>query len=100
MYADLMLGGSFGQGKAYNAGGKSVLGTYQQGYKASLAVDPGITAFLTDRLSLEVNVGIFGVSYRWNDQAHNQADKGGTDSTTAGFSVNLLSIGVGLSVYI
>lgn len=100
MYADLMLGGSFKQGKAYNAGGSSVVGTYQQSYKIELAVNPGLTAFLTDWLALEMNVGIFGVSYNWSNQVHNQATKGETDSTQAGFMLNLLSLGVGISVYL
>ncbi len=99
MFADLLFGGSFKQGKAFNGGGDYVLGTYNQSYALELAVDPGIVAFLTDRLSLEVNVGIFGVSYRWTDQIRNQVSSGHFDSTSAGFMVNLLSLGVGLSYY-
>jgi hypothetical protein len=72
MFADVQLGGSFKQGKAFNAGGDEVLGTYNQIYSVQLGVDPGIVAFLTDRLSLELNVGVFGVSYGWTNQVHNQ----------------------------
>ena len=100
MFADLMLGGSFGQGKAYNAGGSSVVGTYEQNYKVRLAVDPGISVFLTDNLALEMNLGIFGVSYSWKNQIHNQAEKGNTDSVSAGFMMNFLSLGVGLYYYL
>ena len=99
MFADVLLGGSFRQGKAFNAGGEYVIGSYDQSYALELAVDPGIIAFLTDRLAVEVNVGIFGVSYKWTDQIHNQVSSGHTDSTSAGFMVNLLSLGVGLSYY-
>lgn len=99
LYADLMLGGSFSQGKDFNAGGSSVVGSYGQNYSVELAVNPGISVFLTDRLSMEMNVGIFGASYRWSDQIHNQASQGNSDSTSAGFMLNLLSIGVGLSYY-
>jgi hypothetical protein len=56
-------------------------------------------AFLTERLALEVNIGVFGVNYTWNNQVHNQVDHGNTDSISAGFMVNLLSLGVGLSYY-
>jgi hypothetical protein len=48
---------------------------------------------------VELNVGIFGVSYGWTDQVHNQVINGSSDSTSAGFMVNLLSLGVGLSYY-
>lgn len=99
MFADLHLGGSFKQGKAFNANGAYAAGTYTSAYALELAVDPGIVAFLTDRLAVELNVGVFGLGYSWNNQIHNHVDTGFTDSTSAGFMVNLLSLGVGLSYY-
>ena len=99
MFADLMLGGSFSQGKAFYPGPDYMIGTYESGYALELAVDPGIVAFLTDRLALECNVGVFGVSYGWTDQVHNQVSNGKSDTTSAGFMVNLLSLGVGMSYY-
>ena len=99
MFADLHLGGSVKQGKAFNAGGDHIYGFYNQSYSLELAVDPGIVAFLTERLAVEMNVGIFGVNYSWSDQIRNQVNLGQTQSTSAGFMVNLLSLGVGLSYY-
>ena len=99
LFADLMLGGSYKQGKAFNAGGDNVLGVYEQSYALELAVNPGIVAFLTDNLALEMNVGLFGVSYSWKNQIRNQVSMGNMDMASAGFMVNLLSIGVGLSYY-
>lgn len=99
MFADVLLGGSFKQGKAFNANGPFADGTYTRACSLELAVDPGIIAFLTDRLAIELNVGVFGLGYSWNNQIHNQVDSGYTDATSAGFMVNLLSLGVGLSYY-
>ena len=99
MYAELQLGGSFKQGKAVNGGGDQGLGTYANSYSLRLAVDPGIIVFLTERLAVEMNAGIFGVDYRWSNQAHNQVELGSTDSASAGFMINLLSMGVGISYY-
>ena len=99
MFADVLLGGSWKQGKAYNASGTYADGTYMSSGALELAVDPGIVVFLADRLALEMNVGIFGISYGWNNQVHNQVDNGYSDRTSAGFMVNLLSLGVGLSYY-
>lgn len=99
MFADLVLGGSFKQGKAFNAGGEFVSGTYVQGFGLELAVNPGLIAFLTERLAIEMNVGMFGLSYGWANQIHNQVDNGHWDYTSAGFMMNLLSIGVGMSYY-
>lgn len=99
MYADLQLGGSYKQGKAFNAGGDQVLGTYTQTYSLRLAVDPGLIVFLTDRFAVEMNVGVFGVDYRWSEQVHNQVQTGTADAASAGFMINLLSMGVGISYY-
>ena len=99
MFADLQLGGSFKQAIAYNAGGKDVVGTFNQSYSLKLGVDPGLVAFLTDRLALQMNVGVFGVQYSWANQIHNQVEHGSSDSASAGFMVNLLALGVGISYY-
>ena len=99
MFADLHLGGSFKQGKAFNAGGEYVTGTYNQAYSIQLGVDPGLIAFLTDRLAVEMNIGVFGVNYTWENQIHNQVQNGSSDSASAGFMINLLSVGVGISYY-
>jgi len=99
LYADLNFGGSYKQGKSFNAGGEYVQGTYLDSYSLGITVDPGIVVFLAERLALEANVGIFGVNYSWTNQVHNQVSHGHSDTTAAGFMVNLLSLGVGLSYY-
>ena len=99
LFADVLLGGSFKQGKSFNAGAEYIYGTYQQSATLELAANPGIMVFLSNNLSMECNVGLFGVSYGWNNQVTNQVSTGGSDVTSAGFMVNLLSIGVGLSYY-
>lgn len=99
LIADLMLGGSYKQGKAFYPGKDYIKGTYEEKYAVELAVDPGIVAFLSDRLALEFNVGMFGVSYGWTQQVHNQVQAGNSDSTSAGFMVNILSLAVGMSYY-
>lgn len=99
MFADLLVGGSFKQGKVFNAGGEYVLGSFQQSFALELAVEPGLIAFLSERLALELNVGIFGVNHGWTKQIQNQVETGMSDTTAAGFMVNLLSLGVGMSYY-
>lgn len=99
MFADLQLGGSYKQGTAFNAGGDYVYGYYNQSYSIELGVDPGLIVFLTERLAVEMNVGIFGVDYSWTDQVRNQVYHGHSQSASAGFMINLLSLGVGISYY-
>ena len=62
-------------------------------------MDPGLIVFLTDRFAVEMNVGVFGVDYRWSEQVHNQVQTGTADAASAGFMINLLSMGVGISYY-
>lgn len=99
MFADLMFGGAFKQAKAFNGGGEYAAGTYTQSYMIRLAVDSGIVAFLADRLALELNVGVFGLNYQWANQIHNQIEFGQSGNTSAGYMVDLLSLGVGISYY-
>ena len=99
LFADLELGGSYKQGKAFYPGKEYIVGTYENRYAAELEVNPGIVAFLSEGLALELNVGMFGVNYGWTKQTHNQVSSGNADFTSAGFMVNLLSLGVGLSYY-
>ena len=99
MFADLLLGGSYKQAKQFNAGGDYVVGSYYDSYILEVRVDPGIIVFLAERLAMELNVGIFGVNHSWTNQVKNQVDKGNVDTLSAGFMINPLSIGVGLSYY-
>lgn len=99
MFADVQLGGSFKQGKAFNAGGEHVYGTYKEAFSLHLGVDPGLMVFLTDKLALEMNIGVFGIDYRWENQVRNQIENGSSDSASAGFMINFLSLGVGISYY-
>ena len=99
LFADVLLGGSFKQAKAFNAGAEYVYGTYQQATSLEIAANPGIMVFLSNKLSMECNVGLFGLSYGWNNQVTNQVFTGSSDLTSAGFMVDLLSIGIGLSYY-
>lgn len=100
MFAEMQLGGSLGQSKITNKTATGVKGTWEQSYKVMLGLNPGVTAFLTNHLALELNVGVMGISYSWMDQKHNQVYSGSRDSTSASFMVNFLSIGLGLAYYL
>ena len=92
----VMLGGK----QAKFAAHQPVKGTYQTGLVTSLTVTPGLVAFVTDNFALELNVGILGLKYSSMKQVHNQVDTGHLTSSDLSFRINLLSIGLGLAVYI
>ena len=75
-------------------------GTYSQGFGASLALQPGIVAFVTNNTALELSIGVFGIGYERTKQTKNQIETGIVESSNMNFKVNLLSIGFGVSFYL
>ena len=108
MFAELRGTGGYAQSETFNysqgedASGVSTdkLGTYQDIYKFDIGVIPGITAFFTNNVALEVSVGLIGLDYQKVVQNTNQVDFSVTESSSANFKVNLLAINLGLSFYL
>ena len=82
------------------ASGQPIKGTYEEGYTISLGVSPGLMAFATNDIAIEVNVGVMGINFSDVKQVHNQIYDGNRRSSSMNFNVNLLSIGVGVSFYL
>lgn len=92
----LSLGGS--QSKMLND--TPVQGTYATGFNASLGISPGIMAFATDYIAIEVNVGVMGVGYSETKQVYNQVSEGKVSNSTMSFKINIFSIGFGFAFYL
>lgn len=90
------LGGS----QAKFAEGSPIRGTFQRGYTVSLGLNPGIVAFATNNIALELNIGVLGLNYSQIRQVHNQVSTGERSGGLINFKINLLSIGVGASFYL
>ena len=75
-------------------------GTYSKSLGGSIALQPGITAFVTNEIALELSIGVFGIGYEKTTQLKNQVEQGEIKSTNMNFKVNLLSIGFGVSFYL
>ena len=82
------------------AADQPIKGTNEEGYTLSLGVSPGIMAFATNDVAIEVNVGVMGINFTNVEQVHNQVATGKMTSSNMNFKVNLLSIGVGVSFYL
>ena len=74
-----------------------VKGTYETGYTLSLGISPGIVAFATNNMAVEVNVGVMGISYTHTKQVHNQVTVGKRNTSMMNFKVNIFSIGLGMA---
>lgn len=91
----LSLGGS----QAKFATDSPVRGTFSKSLDVGLGVNPGIIAFASNVMAVEVSVGMMGINYSHTKQVHNQVATGKSNMSFMNFSVNLLSIGLGVSFY-
>jgi len=94
----LAMGGS--QSKLASGPANALSGTYATSFDLALGVNPGIAAFLTNNLAIEVNVGVFGFNYSQTRQVSNQVVTGQTSSSQMNFKVNIFSIGLGAAFYL
>lgn len=100
MFAEVRAVGGYGQSESYRNEGEEKFGTYQDIYKFSLGLVPGLAVFVTDEIALEVAVGVLGLNWQKVEQTTNQVDKSVMTSSGANCNINLLSLELGLSFYI
>ena len=105
IFAELQLNMSYAQGKIVMTDGvidglQNYRGTYSSTFGASIALQPGIVAFVTNNTALELSIGVFGIGYDKIGQSFNQVEEGSYLSSNMNFNVNLLSIGFGVSFYL
>ena len=91
---------SAGGTQARFANDSPVKGTYETGYTLSLGISPGIVAFATNNMAVEVNVGVMGITYNHAKQVHNQVTVGNRNTSMMNFKVNTFSIGLGMAFYL
>lgn len=105
IFAEVQLNASGGRSKTVAEDGvidgmQNYRGSYADSFGMSLALQPGIVAFVTNNTALELSIGVFGIGYERVKQLRNQIDDGTYSSTDMNFKVNLLSIGFGVSFYL
>lgn len=98
IFTDMQLAAGGTQAKF--AMDQPVKGTYETGYKLSLGVLPGLVAFATNNMAIEVSVGVMGINYSNTKQVHNQVEVGKRSSSNMNFKVNIFSIGLGMAFYL
>ncbi len=106
MFVELRASGGYAQAKSYETGYDETLcipykdGYYQDIYDFEIGVVPGLIAFLTNEVALEVSVGLMGFEYEKVKQVKNQVEKSELEHSGANFKINILSVSLGLSFYI
>ncbi|MEG1622576.1 MAG: hypothetical protein RR330_04315 [Alistipes sp.] len=98
LFTEMQLSAGGSQGKF--ASGQPVKGTFQRGYHIGLGVAPGLVAFATNNMAIEVSVGVMGIEYTHVEQVHNQVSVGKRSTSNMNFRVNIFSIGLGFAFYL
>lgn len=99
MFAELRATGSYAQSQSYKVQDGKKYGTYQDIYKGSLSVVPGLCCFVTNEAALEVSVGVLGFTHQKTVQTTNQVEVSQMTQNNASFKINLFSINMGVSIY-
>ena len=100
MFAELRATGAYAQSESFSYEGEDKFGTFQDIYKFSLGVIPGLCCFVTNEAALEISVGLLGFDYQKVIQTTNQVERSEMESSGANFRINLLQINFGMSFYI
>ena len=99
IFAELRATGSYAQSESYKTQDGKKFGTYQDIYKGSLSVVPGLCCFVTNEAALEVSVGVLGFTHQKTVQTTNQIEVSKMTQNNASFKINLFSINLGVSLY-
>ena len=105
LFAEVQLNLSGGQAKNVVAtsevdGLQDYRGTYSKTFGASLGLQPGIVAFITNNAAVELSIGVLGIGFDRTLQNKNQVAQGAINALDTKFKLNLLSVGFGMSFYL
>ncbi len=98
-YNDLQLSYSYGRAKTLSHTGDDLNGIYQVNQSLRLGARPGLAVFVMNNVAVDVSLDVAGFNVSWKDQTRNQVEKGHFKSSSANFSLNLLSVGIGVTTY-
>ncbi len=97
IFNEIQLEGGYSQAKhTYDV---PVQGTYSTTSNISLNLAPGITAFATNQLAVEISVGMLGLTHSYTKQVHNQVGIGDINNNSLNFKINILSINFGVAYH-
>lgn len=90
----------YGQGKNTSGKGNDLTGTYQNIHSLQIGSAPGLAAFVTNNLAVEVSIGLVGLNFKWVDQKTDQVYSGYHRKSSANFKIDIFSLNIGVSYYL
>lgn len=100
LFIEGRLAGTYGEQKNYKVEEGLKHGIFQQTYKGSVTIVPGVCVFITNDVAFEVQVGVMGLNYQKIKQTEDKIHHSSVVSSGANFKINLLSLSFGTSFYI
>lgn len=104
LFADFNLEVAYGQGYTKSGATKNpedYSGNYHDVWDFGFGINPGLCIFFTEFAALEVSVGVVGLDYTINKQTTNQiANQGTYHNFDGNFSIDFLSINIGIDIVI
>lgn len=100
IFNEIGIGIGGGQGKLTSGTGEAIEGTYHKTFKFEIGLRPGLTVFMTDNIGIEASIGILSYNYKMVEQTTNQVYQGLFSTTGGSFKIDLLSLNLGISVFI
>lgn len=71
-FNELRLTYGYGQGKTLSGSDEKATGTYQTSHRLQIGAAPGLTAFVTNNMAVEVSINVVGLDFKWIEQTTNQ----------------------------
>lgn len=99
-HVDAGLGARFAQSKNSEEHTGAVVGTWENNNRFGLYVNPGVTAFLSNRVALFASVGMAGISYSRKSQIHNQVYNGKAGSFAISYLVDVSALSIGIDIFL
>ena len=100
-FNDLQLTYGAGQAKISQPSDKfdGTQGTFENRYRLQIGAAPGLSAFITNNIAVEVSVNVMGLKFDWINQLTNQVDESKMRKSSANFKIDLFSINLGMCLY-
>lgn len=100
MFAEAQLEFGGGESKLCNGSGDDFTGTFQRNYSVNVGLAPGMIMFLNNYSAVEVNVGVLGFNYTHTKATTDRIYVANSNTKSANFKINLLSISFGVVFYL
>lgn len=98
-FNELRLAYAYGQAKMTSGIGTEFTGTHQTSHKMTIGSAPGLSAFVTNNLAVEVLIPVIGLDFSWQSQKTDQVESGYRRNSSADFKINLFGLDIGMSYY-